>query len=299
MSDDDADILSDDDPLPVPPASPHTRGVTHAFQSAAARDASASRAFEADHTAAIVLEYDGTRFCGWTRQPGLPSIEGELLAAFAVLSSEVLEWRCAGRTDAGVHASAQVVSLAWNGPISPERIERVLNSYLPADIAIRRAVQCDPAFDARHDATARSYEFRILVSPSHAPLRARFVLHHPRPLDRDLLHACAAAIVGTHDFIAFTPTKTLHRFFHRTVLAAAWHERGDELVFSITGNAFLRNMVRILMGSMLAVGRGDMTLFHFQSLLAGAPRSQAYSTALPTGLCLVDVGYPPALDPFA
>lgn len=265
-----------------------------------AAQAVTTRAFEADHTAAVVLEYDGTRLCGWTRQPGLPSVEGELLGAFTAVSSEVLEWRCAGRTDAGVHASAQVVSLAWNGPIPPERLERVLNAHMPRDIAIRRCAPCPPAFDARHDAIARTYEYRVLASPSHAPLRARYVLHHPRALDREQLHACAAAIIGTHDFTAFTPTRTLHRFFRRTVLDAAWHERGDdELVFAITGNAFLRNMVRILMGSMLAVGRRDMTLAHFSSLLEGAPRSQAYGTALSAGLCLTGVTYPPELDPFA
>jgi tRNA pseudouridine38-40 synthase len=242
-------------------------------------------------TAALLVEYDGAPFCGWSRQPGLPSVEGAMRDSLEKLSLTVDDMRCAGRTDNGVHATTQVVSLRYQGPIEQERLGRALASVLPPEITIRQAVEASDGFDARADAKWRSYQYRVLARRPPSPTRAAHTIHHPRKLNRDLLHASAEAILGKHDFTAFTPTETNHRFFHRTVYVSRWVERGDELVFEIAGNAFLRHMVRNLAGTMLAVGRGDFALDRLKSLLNGGTRSDAWSTALPHALCLVGVGY--------
>jgi tRNA pseudouridine38-40 synthase len=237
------------------------------------------------------LEYEGVGYRGWSRQPGLPSIEGALLEAAAALQLGDVSMRVAGRTDSGVHASAQVVSFAYTGPIPPDRIGHALNSVLPSEIAVLSCEEASPEFDARASARSRSYEYRVLQRDARSPMRARRALHHPRPLDRQLLDAAAQLVVGQHDFTAFTPAETLHVFFHRTVYDSHWEERGDELVYCITANAFLRHMVRVIMGSMLAVGRGDWELERFAALFEGAPRSDAHHTAPPHALCLVSVEY--------
>ncbi len=227
----------------------------------------------------LTVAYDGTDFHGWAPQPGLRTVAGDLAAALAVDPGALT---VAGRTDAGVHAEANVVSL--DAPrLAPVR---AVNRRLPVDIALLAAERAD-GFDARADARSRSYVYRLLLAERPDPFRARYELHHPRPIDEDALVACAAVIVGQHDFRAFTPTETDHVFFDRTVLAAAWRSEGERLEFRLTADALLRHMVRVLVGTMLE--RPDPE--HLAGLCAGAPRSAAGRTAPPHGLTLVSVAY--------
>jgi tRNA pseudouridine38-40 synthase len=227
----------------------------------------------------LTVAYDGTDFHGWAPQPGLRTVAGDLGAALAVDPGSLT---VAGRTDAGVHAEANVVSL--DAPrLAPVR---AVNRRLPADIALLDAERAD-GFDARADARSRSYVYRLLLAERPDPFRARYEVHHPRPLDEAALEACAAAVVGRHDFRAFTPTETDHVFFARTILSAAWGRQGDRLEFRVTADALLRHMVRVLVGTMLE--RPDPA--YLAQLCAGAPRSSAGRTAPPHGLALVSVAY--------
>lgn len=244
--------------------------------------------------AVLHLEYDGTPFYGWTRQPGgLPTIESELLGAFERLRCSDVRLRCAGRTDAGVHATGQVVDARYRGSIPVERLALALSGNVRPELAVVAAAAARDGFDARADATSRAYEYRVLTRAIPSPTRRRFVLHHPRALDRAALDEVAEAVRGRHRFTAFTPSRTGHRFFDRTISTSRWVERGDELVYEVRGNAFLRHMVRILVGTMLAVGRGDGRATDVRCMLDGGARAEASQTAPPHGLCLVDVTWQP------
>jgi tRNA pseudouridine38-40 synthase len=236
------------------------------------------------------LEYDGSRFSGWASQPGLRTVEGVLRDALTTLLREPAEVSVAGRTDAGVHASGQVASVPTGSDLPAPRILRGLNGLLPDDLAVRAAADAPAGFDARRDAVARRYEYRVLTGPP-SPLRAGRVLHHPAPLDDGRLGEVAALLVGQHDFRAFTPTRTEHVFFDRTVTVCRWERRDDELVLVLEADAFLRHMVRVAVGTMLLVGRGAWEPGRVAALLGGAPRGAAGPTAPAHPLTLVGVRY--------
>jgi tRNA pseudouridine38-40 synthase len=243
----------------------------------------------------LTLQYNGTEFAGWACQPDLRTVQGELERALRTIlggwdrGGEPLTLRVAGRTDRGVHAWGQVASYRHEA-VDPQR----LNSMLPADMAV---LACEPAadtFDARRDATSRTYCYRVLARRTRDVFERGGALWWPRTLDRSLLEECARLLPGRHDFTAFTPTETEHTRLERTVIGAHWRAVGDVLEFWIEADTFLRHMNRVLVGTMLEVSAGRRELTEFAELLEGRPRAQAGSTAPAHGLALASVTYPAA-----
>lgn len=248
----------------------------------------ARRSEAAGATSRLLIEYDGTEFSGWARQPGLRTVQGELERALGiVLRREDVTLTVAGRTDAGVHALGQVAS--YRG--EPARADS-LNALLPNDVAVIECVAAPSGFDARRDATSRAYVYRIVTRRSRSAFERRRALHWPHPLELGRLAACAQLLGGEHDFTAFTPTESDHVRFERVVLSASWAQRGEGLLeFRIEADAFMRNMIRVLVGTMLEVGGGRRSEAAFAELLSGRPRAEAGITAPPHGLHFLGAGY--------
>jgi tRNA pseudouridine38-40 synthase len=241
-------------------------------------------------TIRLDIEYDGTGFSGWAAQQGLRTVQGELEAALATVLREQVQLTVAGRTDAGVHAWGQVASFVTAAEM-PGDLARRLNGLGPRDIAVTAATLAEEGFDARRDATSRTYRYRILTRQASSPFEQNRALWWPHRIDREALDACAKSLLGTHDFTAFTPTQTDHVHFNRNILHADWTAEGDILIFRVTADAFMRNMVRVLIGTMLEVSSSRRSVTNFQHLLKGALRSEAGDTAPPHGLYLESVSY--------
>ena len=237
-------------------------------------------------TTRLDIEFDGTAFAGWARQPGHRTVQGELERALAVLLPQPVALTVAGRTDRGVHAWGQVASYA-GAPVSV----RSLNALLDDDVAVLASTEAPEGFDARGDARSRTYCYHVLQRRERSAFERGRALWWPHRLERDALHDCARLLRGTHDFTAFTPTETDHVRFERDVLAAGWDELGDLLEFRIEADTFMRHMNRALVGTMLEVAGGRRSLDDFAALLEGRPRADAGPTAPPHGLYLASVSY--------
>jgi len=273
----------------------------------------------------LTLSYDGTEFSGWQIQPGEPTIQGELQAALGRVTGEAPLPQGSGRTDAGVHALAQVASSLLHAPIPPPNLIRALNRTLPPSIRITDAKTVPDAFHARHSAVAKTYEYRVLLEKSCpaaacSPFFARYVYTYPWPLDRTSLDAAARCFLGQHDFLSFaatdpdlttrigtpvldanTPEPLTPRSTIRTIFSSAWIEQttdaGHLLIYRVRGNGFLHHMVRNIVGTMLDVGRGYLRAEDIPVMLAARARSAAGPTAPPQGLFLHSVEYDDSDNP--
>jgi tRNA pseudouridine38-40 synthase len=237
-----------------------------------------------------VVEYDGTRYAGFQSQPNVLTIQGELQRALSEVTQEEVKVVGAGRTDAGVHASGQVIHFLTRWKRSLQEIHRAFNALLPSDIAVKDMTVAPPDFHARFSALTREYRYTILNQRIRSPLEARFAYHHEQHLDAEAMGAALECLVGTHDFASFgQPTQGDSTV--RDVVRASCNKDGNHIYIDLTANAFLRQMVRTIVGTLLPVGRGSLPPGDVSAILEAKDRSQAGPPAPAHGLCLARVNY--------
>jgi len=265
----------------------------------------------------VILSYDGAEFAGWQVQPGRTTVQGALASAIGRLSGENVLPQGSGRTDAGVHALAQVASFATASVIPTENWMKALNDNLPPSVRVLEVAEAAPEFHARKSARAKTYRYRMHRGAICPPFLARYVWHYPYPLAEAAMVAAARVVVGEHDFTSFAAVdpervermaagENVHRTSVRptnvrptnvrTIFASSWARQGEELIYTVRGSGFLHHMVRNLVGTFLLVGKGTLSLEDLRRILDARERTAAGATAPASGLYLVEVEYQGSAD---
>jgi tRNA pseudouridine38-40 synthase len=263
----------------------------------------------------LILSYDGAEFSGWQVQPDLSTVQGALASAIGRITGEKVLPQGSGRTDAGVHALAQVVTFVTESSVPTENFLKALNDILPASVRVLEVTEVQAEFHARHSARAKTYRYRIYRSSICPPFLARYVWHYPYGLDEEAMTRAAGLVVGEHDFTSFAavdPEKGVNHEGHpstslragsgprwnaesrgnvRTIFTSSWERCGEELGYTVRGSGFLHHMVRNLVGTFILVGRGTLQVDDMNRILAARNRSAAGATAPASGLFLVNVEY--------
>ncbi len=239
----------------------------------------------------LVLEYDGTDYAGWQRQKNGVSVQQKVEEALQSALGCPVKVTASGRTDAGVHALGQVTHLDYDGSIPPEKLCFALNAFLPGSIVVKKSGACESDFHARYSAKKKTYAYTFVESKVRRPLVERYAARVPEKLDDVAMHRAAQLFVGEHDFKAFCSTGSVVKTTTRTIYEAHVERTGDQVTFTVTGNGFLYNMVRIMAGTLLAVGEGKKTEQDISVAFATGERKRAGKTVPPAGLTLKSVEY--------
>lgn len=245
----------------------------------------------------LILSYDGTDYYGWQVQPQRATIQGALSNAIERVTGERVLPQGSGRTDAGVHATAQVATFALDSPIPAQNLAGALNNTLPVSIRVTAVEEVAPDFHARHSAKAKTYEYRIFRGNVCPPFVARYVYVHPYPLDEGAMCSVAKGVIGEHDFTSFAAVDpergkdSIEADNVRTIYSSEWRREGDLLTYRVRGDGFLHHMVRNLVGTFLLVGKGTIKPEALPTILSARRRSEAGPTIPASGLFLVSVEY--------
>ncbi|MGO9087574.1 MAG: tRNA pseudouridine(38-40) synthase TruA [Candidatus Sulfotelmatobacter sp.] len=257
-------------------------------------------------TLKVILSYDGAEFSGWQVQPDAVTVQGTLASAIGRITGEKVLPQGSGRTDAGVHALAQVMTFVTESSVPTKNFLKALNDILPAAVRVLEVTEAPSQFHARHSARAKTYRYRIYRQAICPPFLARYVWHYPYPLDEQAMIRSASRVVGEHDFTSFAavdPERRTHRDGTgdeaaqprasnvRTVFSSAWERAGEEFVYTVRGSGFLHHMVRNLVGTFVLVGKGTLQVEDVTRILEARSRSAAGPTAPASGLYLVNVEY--------
>jgi len=245
----------------------------------------------------VTLSYDGADFSGWQVQPGAATVQGTLASAIGRVTGEKVLPQGSGRTDAGVHALAQVVTFVTESSVPTGNFMKALNDVLPASVRVLGVEDVLPGFHARHSARAKTYRYRIYRAAICPPFLARYVWHYPYPLDQSAMARAAALVAGEHDFTSFAAVDPERGREHesasneRQIFSSVWEGEGDEFAYTVRGSGFLHHMVRNLVGTFILVGKGSLQIEDVARILSARNRSAAGATAPASGLYLVNVEY--------
>jgi len=245
----------------------------------------------------LILSYDGAEFFGWQVQPNACNVQGTLASAIGRVTGEKVLPQGSGRTDAGVHALAQIVTFVTESSVPTQNFLKALNDVLPASIRVMEVAEMPAGFHARHSARAKTYRYRVYREAICPPFLARYVWHYPYPLDEKAMVRAAGLVIGERDFTSFAavdpergregePVSNV-----RTIFSSAWERVGEELIYTVRGSGFLHHMVRNLVGTFILVGKGTLQVDDITRIVDARNRSDAGATAPACGLYLVNVEY--------
>jgi tRNA pseudouridine38-40 synthase len=250
----------------------------------------------------LIVSYDGSDFSGWQVQPDAATVQGTLASAIGRITGEKVLPQGSGRTDAGVHALAQVVTFVTESSVPAANFLKALNDILPVSVRVQEVAEMPPEFHARHSASGKTYRYRIFRGSICPPFLARYVWHYPYSLDEEALNRAAALVVGEMDFTSFAAVdpergregegeheKAVSNA--RRIFSSSWERSADELIYTVRGSGFLHHMVRNLVGTFILVGKGTLQIADITRILKAQSRSAAGPTAPASGLYLVEVEY--------